>query len=207
MYSNCGLESLSDCFSTPTGLSDAYQHVHSDTQHGNNTPSLRSPYRCRWLPLLRLLLRPTPLRPLPWGRLQSPTTLRGRSSECGDFSDQGWEEMSQTSESFSSYEVKPKSVCATHPGTSILSLVTHQDVKHVSFLQGKYGRYEDPMVAFVVVFGSFPSRSSIGWNPEGDHCKHKRITCWRVLLSGPGFTLYILHGVDTWQVLVQTFYM
>lgn len=54
----------------------------------------------------------------------------------------------------------------THPWTCVLSLVAHQNVKYISFLQRKYGRYEDPVVAFVVVFGSFPSCSSIGRDPE-----------------------------------------
>ena len=63
-----------------------------------------------------------------------------------------------------------ESSTATHPGTRILSLMTHQDVKNVSFLQGKYGRYKDPVVAFVVVFGSFPSCSTVCRDPGGDQC-------------------------------------
>lgn len=58
----------------------------------------------------------------------------------------------------------------TYPRARILSLVAHQDVKYISFLQRKYGRYEDPMIAFVVVFGSFPSCSPIGRDSEGDQC-------------------------------------
>lgn len=40
-----------------------------------------SPWRCMLLLLLHLLPRPTLLQPPPWARPQSPTTLRGRSSE------------------------------------------------------------------------------------------------------------------------------
>lgn len=58
----------------------------------------------------------------------------------------------------------------THPWACILSLVSHQDVKGISFLQRKYGRYKNPMVALVVVFGSFPSCSPISRDPEGDEC-------------------------------------
>lgn len=57
----------------------------------------------------------------------------------------------------------------THPRACILSLVAHQDVKYISLLQWKYGRYKDAMVAFVVVFGTFPSCSPISRDPGGDH--------------------------------------
>lgn len=57
----------------------------------------------------------------------------------------------------------------THPWTGIFTLVAHQDVKKISFLQRKYGWYEYTMVTFVVILGSFSSGSPIGRNAEGDH--------------------------------------
>lgn len=84
-----------------------------------------------------------------------------------------------------------ESFTPTHPGTRILSLMTHQDVKYVSFLQRKYGRYKDPMVAFVVVFGSFPSCSTVCRDPGGDQCTAGDYIL-KKLLSGSGSKAYII---------------
>lgn len=63
----------------------------------------------------------------------------------------------------------------THPWACVFSLVSHQDVKHISFFQRKDGRNKDPMVAFVVVFGSFSSCSPISRDPEGGSLQQKEI--------------------------------
>lgn len=76
-----------------------------------------------------------------------------------------------------------ESFTPTHPGTRILSLMTHQDVKYVSFLQRKYGRYKDPVVAFVVVFGSFPSCSTVCRDPGGDQCTTRGLHIEEIALS------------------------
>lgn len=176
-------------------------------QYWNITKGLLSPCRCRWLPLLRLLRRPTPRQPLPRGCLLSRTTLPGRSSGCGDFSaprvrgrTSSFREGKLSSQKYeytrrdfffnlghtlvfslvkytrvghqTRERILPACPCAqpTHPRARVLSLVARQDVKYVSFLQRKYGRYEDPVVASVVVSGSFPSSGPVGRDPDGDHC-------------------------------------